>query len=96
MNALRRKIARRIIAHLATSGPLSTAELGELVDKSPSTVSWHLSKLEDADLVKKERHGRMVAYQLVDPDRVKYLYTIHQQTFTDRVVDRLFDLWESY
>lgn len=96
MNALRREYARRIVAHLAAAGPLSTADLSERLGKSPSTVSWHLSKLEDADLVTKERRGQHVLYELTDPDRVRYLYTVHRKTFTDRVVDRLFDLWDSY
>ncbi|WP_254524747.1 winged helix-turn-helix transcriptional regulator [Natrinema caseinilyticum] len=96
MNALRREYARRIVAHLAVEGALSTAELSERLDRSPSTVSWHLSKLEDADLVTKERRGRSVEYQLRDPERVQYLYAVHRRTFTDRVVDRLFELWDSY
>ncbi|MFB6079572.1 MAG: winged helix-turn-helix transcriptional regulator [Haloferacaceae archaeon] len=96
MNALRREYARRIVAHLAADGPLSTAELSDRLDRSPSTVSWHLSKLDDAGLVEGERRGRSVVYELTDPDRVKRLYTVHRRTFTDRVVDRLFDLWDSY
>ncbi|QCC61700.1 metalloregulator ArsR/SmtB family transcription factor [Natrinema thermotolerans] len=96
MNALRREYARRIIAHLAVEGALSTADLSDRLERSPSTVSWHLSKLEDADLVTKERKGRSVEYALCDPERVQYLYTVHRRTFTDRVVDRLFDLWDSY
>ncbi|MEF8855976.1 MAG: metalloregulator ArsR/SmtB family transcription factor [Haloplanus sp.] len=94
MNALRRKYGRRILTHLLADGPLSTAELGDRIDKAASTVSWHLSRLEDAGLVTKERDGRSVRYELVDPERVKYLYTVHQQTFTDRVVDRLLGLWD--
>lgn len=96
MNALRREYARRIIAHLAAEGPLSTDELSGRLGKSTSTVSWHLSKLADADLVTKELKGRSVEYRLEDPDRVEYLYTIHRKSFTDRVVDRLFDLWDTY
>ncbi|SDC09653.1 metalloregulator ArsR/SmtB family transcription factor [Natrinema hispanicum] len=96
MNALRREYARRIIAHLVVEGALSTAALSDRLERSPSTVSWHLSKLEEADLVTKERQGRSVEYELRDPERVQYLYTVHRRTFTDRVVDRLFDLWDSY
>lgn len=96
MNALRREYSRRILAHLLTDGPLSTTELSDRLDKAQSTVSWHLSKLTDADLVTKERDGRSVVYDVDDPDRVRYLYTIHRQSFTDRVVDRLLGLWDSY
>jgi len=96
MNALRREYSRRILAHLLADGPLTTSELSDRIDKAQSTVSWHLSKLAEADLVTKERDGRRVIYEVTDPDRVRYLYTIHRKSFTDRVVDRLLDLWEGY
>ena len=96
MNALRREYSRRILAHLLTDGPLSTTDLSDRLDKAKSTVSWHLSNLAEADLVTKERDGRAVVYEVSDPDRVTYLYTIHRQSFTDRVVDRLLGLWEGY
>lgn len=96
INALRREYARRIIAHLAADGPQTTSGLAERLDKSPSTVSWHLSKLDDAGLVDRDRRGRSVYYVLTDPDRVTYLYTIYRKSLKDRVVDRLFDLWDTY
>lgn len=96
MNALRREYSRRILAHLLADGPLSTADLSDRIEKAQSTISWHLSKLADADLVTKEQDGRSVVYEVTNPDRVKYLYTVHQQSFTDRVVDRLLGLWDGY
>jgi predicted transcriptional regulator len=96
MNALRRKYSRRILGHLLADGPLSTSELSERLEKANSTVSWHLSNLADADLVSKERDGRSVVYEVRDPDRVKYLYTVYRQSFTDRVVDHLLGLWDNY
>jgi len=96
MNALRREYSRRILGHLLADGPLSTSELSDRLQKANSTVSWHLSKLSEADLVKKRRDGRSVVYRVRDPDRVRYLYTVHRQSFTDRVVDRLLGLWDSY
>lgn len=96
MNALRREYSRRILAHLVADGPLTTTALAERIDKSRSTVSWHLSKLADAGLVTKERDGRSVHYALADPDQVVYLYTVHHRSFTDRVVDRLLGIWDAY
>jgi len=96
MNALRREYSRRILAHLLTDGPLSTTALSDRIDKAQSTVSWHLSNLTETDLVTKEREGRRVVYDVSDPDRVRYLYTVHRQSFTDRVVDRLLGLWDQY
>jgi predicted transcriptional regulator len=96
MNALRREYSRRILAHLLTDGPLSTTELSDRLDKAQSTVSWHLSKLAETDLVTKERDGRSVVYEVSDADRVKYLYTVHRRSFTDKAVDRLLGLWDGY
>jgi predicted transcriptional regulator len=96
MNALRREYSRRVLAHLLADGPLSTTELSDRLEKAKSTVSWHLSNLSEADLVTKERDGRSVVYDVSEPDRVSYLYTVHRQSFTDRVVDRLLDLWDGY
>ncbi|WP_049935314.1 winged helix-turn-helix transcriptional regulator [Haloplanus natans] len=96
MNALRREYSRRILAYLLADGPLSTTELSDRLDKAQSTVSWHLSKLAEADLVTKERDGRSVVYEVSDPDRVEYLYTVYRRSFTDTVVDRVLGLWDSY
>ena len=96
MDALRREYSRRIIAHLAADGPLSTSELAERLGKSASTVSWHLSRLADTGVVTKEREGRTVYYSLTDPHRVVRLFTVHQKSFTDRLLDRLIGLWEEY
>jgi len=96
MNALRREYSRRVLAHLLADGPLSTTDLSDRIEKAQSTVSWHLSKLTAAGLVTKERAGRSVVYDVSDPDRVRYLYTIHRRSFTDRVVDRILGLWDSY
>ncbi|WP_302081348.1 winged helix-turn-helix transcriptional regulator [Salinibaculum rarum] len=96
LDALRRTIARRILAYLVSEGPLTTTELGDRLEKSPSTISWHLSNLVDAGLVEKERDGREVYYEVSDADRVQYLYTVYRGSFTDRLVDQLFDLFEAY
>ena len=96
MNALRREYSRRVLAHLLADGPLSTTALSDRLEKAQSTVSWHLSKLAEAELVTKERDGQRVLYRVSDPDRVRYLYTVHRRSFTDRIVDRLLGLWDSY
>lgn len=96
MDALRREYSRRIIAHLATAGPLSTSELADRLEKSASTTSWHLSRLTGAGVVAKERDGRSVLYSLTDRSRVMRLYTVYQKSFTDRLLDNLLGLWEDY
>ncbi|EFW92609.1 regulatory protein [Haladaptatus paucihalophilus DX253] len=96
MNALRRTYSRRIIALLASEERLSTAALSERVGKSRSTVSWHLSRLHEEEIVEKERDGRTVLYSLRDPDQVMRLYATYQASFRDRLLDKVLDLWDVY
>ncbi len=96
MNALRRKYSRRIIAQLASEDELSTAMLSERLDKSRSTISWHLSRLHEEGIVEKERDGRTVLYSLRNPNQVMHLYATYQASFRDRLLDKVLDLWDVY
>lgn len=96
MNALRREYSRRIVAILAAEGPQTTNGLAERLGKAQSTISWHLSRLHDAGVVTKSRVGQSVEYDLEDRDRVMRLYTVHQRSFTDRLVDNVLGIWDDY
>ncbi|MFB6166460.1 MAG: winged helix-turn-helix transcriptional regulator [Haloarculaceae archaeon] len=95
VSALRRTYSREVIAHLAADGPLTTTDLADRIAKSRSTVSWHLSRLHDAGLVEKRRDGRRVEYALVDRDRVLELYAVYEESFTDRLLDNVLDVWNA-
>ncbi|MFB6183315.1 MAG: winged helix-turn-helix transcriptional regulator [Haloarculaceae archaeon] len=95
LSALRRTYSREVVAHLVADGPLTTTELAERIDKSRSTVSWHLSRLHDADIVEKRRDGRRVEYALVDRERLMKLYATYKESFTDRVLDNVLDVWNA-
>ncbi|MFB6172351.1 MAG: winged helix-turn-helix transcriptional regulator [Haloarculaceae archaeon] len=95
LSELRRSYSREIIAHLAADGPLTTTDLAGRVEKSRSTVSWHLSRLHDAGVVEKRRDGRRVEYALVDQERVLKLYATYEESFTDRLLDNVLDVWNA-
>lgn len=96
LSALRRKNSRRIVAYLAAEGPLSTSALADRIDRSPSTTSWHLSRLLEAGVVEKERDGREVNYTVTDLARVKRLYTTYRRSVTDRLLDGVLEVWDGY
>ena len=55
---------RREILNLLKNGPLSA---GEIVDHFPVTgasISRHLSVLKEADLIRDEREGKFIYYEL--------------------------------
>jgi DNA-binding transcriptional ArsR family regulator len=55
-----------ILTTLAEEGPASGGDISEALDRDPSTISHHLSRLEDDGLVVRERDGRAVVNRLSD------------------------------
>lgn len=63
---------RAILAYLSEA-ELSTTELAERFSMSAPAISRHLSVLENAGLVSRERHGQFVLYKLVRDSLVNSL-----------------------
>lgn len=54
----------RVLRVLARRGPSSVSALAEYLDRDPSTVTYHLKRLESASLVDRHRDGRSVTNEL--------------------------------
>lgn len=55
---------RREILNLLKGGRLSAGEIGEHFDVTAASISRHLSVLKEADLIRDERRGKFIYYQL--------------------------------
>ena len=69
---------RREILRLLRSGPRSSGEIAQSFDSAWPTISRHLAVLRDAELVRAERDGSTVMYELdttVFQDTVQQLLT---------------------
>ena len=55
---------RREILTLLRVGPLTAGQIAERFPVSAAAISWHLSVLKDADLVRDERDGKYIRYEL--------------------------------
>lgn len=55
---------RREILTLLRAGPLTAGQIAERFPVSAAAVSRHLSVLKEADLVRDEREGKYIYYQL--------------------------------
>lgn len=53
-----------VLRALASVGPASVSALAEELGRDPSTVTHHLDRLQEADLVERERDGRSVVNSL--------------------------------
>lgn len=62
-SAIRNETTAAILNAIRDSPGIHQTALRKEVDLAASTVNWHISKLEDADLVEKERDGRKVRYR---------------------------------
>jgi len=71
--ALDEETTRTVLEAVATHEPASLTTVAEAVDRAPSTVSHHLSRLDTAGLVDRERDGQAVETTL-DPDVRRVLH----------------------
>ena len=55
---------RREILNLLKGGRLSAGEITEHFDVTAASISRHLSVLKEADLVREERQGKFIIYEL--------------------------------
>lgn len=62
--ALSSTIRRKILAYLS-DGELTAGEIAERFDISKPAVSQHLSVLENAGLVERDKRGQFVYYRIV-------------------------------
>ena len=60
----------RIIELLKRKGPLGANEMSEMLGITPSAVSQHLKILKHAGLVRNERKGYWIPYE-IDPDALE-------------------------
>lgn len=56
----------RFIVDLIRSGPRTQTQIVRSTGLSPSTVHWHMERLEKVDIIEKEPAGRSVIYHLKD------------------------------
>lgn len=84
---LRRETAREIVLRLHADGPLRPKTLASELDLARSTVSWHISNLDDAGLVTKS-NDRPMTLTLTHPNRTADLLEIVSPSLPDRLVDR--------
>ncbi|UPM44033.1 winged helix-turn-helix transcriptional regulator [Halocatena salina] len=70
--ALGEEATANVIEALCHLGPATVSELADELDRDPSTVTHHLQRLDDDEIVRRQRSGRVVMNRLSD-DVVTYL-----------------------
>ena len=94
MALLRQPSLRKIILFLLTKKRANNEKIAAAVGLSPSTVSWHMLKLLQGNLVEKRRVGRKTFFYIVDADSISQLLSSYKRSFLDEMVDSFVEIWD--
>lgn len=90
---MRQKVLRRIVIHTIMNPNCSFQDLKKEFEISKSTLSFHLRKLEDAEIVESFKKGREKFYKVVDPEETARILISYKSSFLDKVVDSFAEVW---
>lgn len=90
---LRQKMPRHILMHLLLHPKTSHKKLRKLLSISASTLSFHLSKLTDADLIDQVKAGRKFQYIVKDEELISRALIRFKEGFIDDVVNDFVQTW---
>jgi len=93
LSLLRDENVRRIVLLMLSKSKVNNKQISDFLEISPSTVSFHLQKLEDAELIKKRKTGRQAFYSLNDPVKAKEVIIGFRKSFLDDLVDSFVEVW---
>ncbi len=90
---LRQDVPRKIMLQLLTYGDRTFTDLQMSVGVSKSTLSYHLQKLMQRDLLVRTKRERESVFTIKDTEEVRKLLLANRLSFQDDAVDRFADLW---
>jgi predicted transcriptional regulator len=87
---LRRPVPLYVALMLLTQDAATHGELADTADVSPSTLSYHLGRMERVEMLS---HAG-ASYRLREPERIARILYAHRPTAD--LIDRFLDLWEDF
>ena len=95
MGILRSKIGRHIVIFLIENGKTKHGDLAKSLNISPSTLSYHISKLMKGGIIGREIAGRETYYFVLDEGIVARVIIKYRRSFLDILVDNFADWYLS-
>lgn len=93
ISLLRQEIPRRIVIHLMLNPNASFQDVLAQFKISKSTLSFHMKKLTEANIVGGEKEGRSTFYHVIEPENTARVILTYKASFLDSVVDRFAEVW---
>lgn len=95
MGFLRQESMRRILVFILSHESCNNEQISSFSSLSPSTVSWHLKKLEENNIISSSRKGRKSHYLiLADKNEIINLLITYRESFLDSLVDNIVEMWD--
>jgi DNA-binding transcriptional ArsR family regulator len=92
-SVLRNKISLHIVLVLSMRHVLSREELSKELEKPLSTLSYHLKKLIDADIVEKFKENKIIKYRLENEKETDKLLIKNREGLLDELVVTFYDYY---
>ena len=90
---LRQNTTRKIIIYILENGPSGFNDIVNHTKKVPSTVSWHLTRLKDANIIKVRKQNELNYYEIkIDKFSLQNLLNKYKTSFTEEIVDEYIDM----
>lgn len=94
LGLLRQENIRKIILFIMMNKNCNHEQIVKYANLSPSTISWHLKKLQQEGVVKADKQGRKTFYKLIYGEKeIVSLLITYQESFVDALVDRVIEMW---
>jgi len=94
LGLLRQESIRKILLYILVHDNCNHEQIVKSVNLSPSTVTWHLHKLQLNNIIKAKKQGRKTFYQVsYDKNAIINLLVAYQESFVDKLVDRVIEMW---
>ena len=89
----RQLTTRKIIIYILESGICGFNDIVMHAKKLPSTISWHLSKLRDANIIKVRKENEFKYYEIgINKLKLQELLSIYTSSFTEKMIDDYVDM----
>jgi predicted transcriptional regulator len=95
---LRQNTTRKIIIFIMEFGPCTFNDIVNYTNKVPSTISWHLSRLKDANIIKvQHKQNELYCYEIkIDKLFIENLLNKYKSSFTEEMVDSYIDMMNEF
>ena len=90
---LRQETTRKIILYILEKGACGFNDIMIHTRKVPSTISWHMTRLKAANIVKVRRQNEFNYYEIgMDRLLLQDLLSKYTTSFTEKIVDHYIDM----